>query len=158
VVALDTLVNPGDTGYFRLTYNTKDDFGPTVRSFQVYTNHPDLSEITYVYHSTVGQWANGLKPAPTSLFFLPAHKTKKVTIPNTAYDEIRLAIEHQHDATYTVTLVKDKAGRGKALELEVTPRPDLKKGTYESSLTLRIEKEDDTKPTLLTVPIKIVRY
>jgi len=158
VTALDSLVQPGDTGFFRLTYSTKDDFGTTNRSFQVHTDYPKMSEVRYTYKSIVEQWLDGLKPHPTSLFFLPAHKSKKVTILNTVYDEISLAGTHQYDTSFVVTLLRDKAAKGKALELEIAPRSSLKKGSYGSNLTLRVKKSNEKDPTILTIPIKIVRY
>jgi hypothetical protein len=158
VTALDSLINPGDTGFFRLTFSTKDYYGPTRKSFKVFTDHPEIREEEYFYQSIIGQWLDYIKPSPTSLFFLPPHRTTKVVIANPSYDEITVTVEHQYDTTFNVTLLKDKAGRGDSLELEISPRPNLKKGTYGSNVTLRVDKGPAEEPTILTIPIKIVRY
>lgn len=158
VTVLDSLINPGDTGFFRLTFSTKDYYGPTRKLFKVFTDHPDLRAVEYHYRSIIGQWLDAIKPSPTSLFFLPSHQTTKMTIPNPIYDEITVSVEHQYDTTFNITLLKDRASRGDSLELEISPHPNLKKGTYLSNVTLRVGKEATEEPTILTIPIKIVRY
>ncbi len=158
VTVLDSLINPGDTGLFRLTFSTKDYYGPTRKSFKVFTDHPELREVEYYYESIIGQWLDAIKPSPTSLFFLPPHRTMKVTIVNPVYDQITVSIEHQYDTTFDVTLLKDNAGKRDTLELEISPHPNLEKGTYSSNVTLRVDKGTADEPTILTIPIKIVRY
>ena len=158
VLPLDSLVAPGDSARFRVKFNSKDFYGPVVKTFRVTTDHPELQEIVYSFTSIVGQWFDGLKPEPVSLFFLPVHKSRKVTIPNTQYGEIRLSGLGQSDNTYEVNKLTERAGKGQQIELEIVPKPDLKAGTYQSSLTLTIDKKDHEKPTILTLPVKIVRY
>ncbi len=158
VTTLDSIVKRGDTAFIRLSFNTKDFYGPTKKSFTVFTDHPSMSVVKFSYLSRVGQWLDRIKPSPISLFFLPAHKSKKITIRNLAYDEIRVAVREQFDAVFEVSLLQGKAAKDQALELGVAPRPDLKKGTYRSSITLEIEKEGSANPTILTIPVKIVRY
>jgi hypothetical protein len=158
VTTLDSIVKPGDTAFIRLSFSTKDFYGPTKKSFTVFTDHPSMSAVKFSYLSQVGLWFDRIKPDPISLFFLPAHKSKKITIGNHVFDEIRVAVKEQFDTTFDVTLLQDNAAKGQALELEVAPRPDLKRGTYRSSVTLEIGKEGSTDPTILTIPIKIVKY
>ena len=158
VTTLDSIVKPGDTAFIRLSFSTKDFYGPTKKSFTVFTDHPSMSAVKFSYLSQVGQWLDRIKPSPISLFFLPAHKSKKITIRNFDFDEIRVAVREQFDTFFDVSLLQDKAAKGQALELGVAPRPDLKKGTYRSSITVEIEKEGSADPTILTIPVKIVRY
>lgn len=158
VAALDSIIRPGDTGFFRLTFSTKDYYGPTYKSFKVFTDHPKVPELQYSYQSIVGQWLDRIKPDPISVFFLPAQKARKITIANTAYDEISLTVREQYDTTFEVTLWRDKAVKGEALELEIAPRANLKTGTYRSNVTLVVEKKGLKDPTILTIPVKIVRY
>jgi len=158
VTTLDSIVKPGDTAFIRLSFSTKDFYGSTKKSFTVFIDHPSMSAVKFSYLSQVGQWLDRIKPDPISLFFLPAHKSKKITIRNFAFDEIRVAVREQFDTVFEVSLLQDKAAKDQALELGVAPRPDLKKGTYRSSITLEIEKEGSADPTILTIPVKIVRY
>ena len=158
VTALDSIVQPGDTASINLSFSTKDFYGPTRKSFTVSTDHPLIPEAEFSYLSQVGQWLDGIKPDPISLFFLPPHKSRKITIKNRAFAEIRLAVKEQFGASFDVTLVKDKAAKGQALELEVAPGGGLERGTYRSSITLEVEKEGRTDPTILTIPVKIVKY
>jgi len=158
VATLDSIVKPGDTAFIRLSFSTKDFYGPTRKSFTVFTDHPSMSAVKISYLSQVGQWLDRIKPDPISLFFLPAHKSKKITIRNHTFDEITVAVKDQFNTTFDVTLLQDRAAKGQALQLEISPRPDLKRGTYRSSITLEIEKEGSTDPTTLTIPVKIVRY
>jgi len=158
VTTLDSIVNPGDTAFFRMKFNSKDFYGPTNKSFTVSTDHPSMPEVKFSFLSQVGQWFAGIKPDPISLFFLPKHRAKKITIKNTMYDEISVTVQEQFSNDFDITLLKDKASKGQALELEVVPRTDSGRGTYTSSFTLAVEKKGDSKPTILTIPIKIVRY
>lgn len=158
VTALDSIVQPGDTASINLSFSTKDFYGPTRQSFTVSTDHPSIPKAEFSYLSQVGQWLDGIKPHPISLFFLPPHKSRKITIKNRAFAEIRLTVKEQFGASFDVTLLKDEAAKGQALELEVTPRAALERGTYRSSITLEVEKEGRTDPTILTIPVKIVKY
>ncbi len=158
VSSLDSIVEPGDTAFFRLKFNSKDFYGPTSKSFTVSTDHPLLPKVQFFFLSQVGQWFHGIKPDPISLFFLPSQKSRKITVKNTEFDKISLRVREQFDSSFVVTIVKDRAKRGQALELEITPREDLAQGTYSSNFTLAVEKKGVADPTILTIPIKIVRY
>lgn len=155
---LDSLIEPGDTVPLPLRYDTKDLFGPTAKSFRVTTDDPNRPELQFFYKSIVGQWYNGLKPNPMSLFFLPGQKPRKVTIPNRSFDEISLSIIEQSDTTFDITVLKEEARRNQALELEVRPKAALNPGTYLSGFTIEINTGHDKKPVILTVPVKTVIY
>jgi len=158
VQLIDSLIEPGDTAFFKLTFNTRDYYGPTNKSFRASTSDPQNPELKYYYLSTVGQWFHGLKPEPFSLFFLASKKKATVSVPNQKFDEIRVAEVLAHDAVFDVKVVEKSADKGESIKLEVSPSENLGKSTYLSSLTFIIEAEGQEKPTILTIPIKIVRY
>ena len=70
----DSLIQPGDTAKFNMIFETKDYLGPTNKSFRVMTDDPTSPTLEFFYLSIVGQWYNGIKPDPVSLFFLPGKK------------------------------------------------------------------------------------
>ncbi len=158
VQSLDSLVEPGDSAFLRVKFDSKDLYGPVSKSFTVTTDHPDLPEVEFYIRSIVGQWFEMLKPEPISLFFLPTHRSKKLTVRNGKFPEIELSSMEQSDSTFRVTPIAKRAREGENLELEVSPREELQAGTYLSSLTLTIDKKDNGDPTILTIPIKTVRY
>ncbi len=157
VRSADTLVMPGDTAFFNLTFNTKDFYGPVNKSFTVETDHPKLPKLEYFYVSIVGQWFNGLKPNPISLFFLPSKKIGTISIPNVSFDEITIE-SVKHFRNYVSTQIKTKkAEKGKFVEVEVIPDKNLKSGTYQTTVTIKI-LTDDNDNIILSIPVKIVRY
>lgn len=158
VQLIDSLVEPGDTAFFKLTFNTRDYYGPTNKSFTATTTDPENPELKYYYLATVGQWHHGLQPEPFSLFFLPGKKQATVSVPNRKFDEIRLTEVIAHDATFDVKVLEKSADKSKAVKLEVSPSEGLGKSTFLSSLTFIVEADGLDKPTILTIPIKIVRY
>ncbi len=158
VTASDTAVAPGDTIFFRLKFSTRDFYGPTNKSFTVHTDSPDLPELVYFNKATIGQWYHYLKPDPISVFFLPGKTTRQISIPNRAYDRIRLSILEQSDDTFDVQILNSDAQKGKSLDLEIRVRDDLPRGTFLSNVTIKIEKSGDDKPSILTIPVKTVRF
>jgi hypothetical protein len=154
----DSLIRPGDSVIIHATFNSRNYYGPVNKSFRVYTDNPATAEIQLFYLATVGQWFNGIKPDPVSLLLLPAHKSKKVTIPNRAFDTITLAGFETSSSHFDVNVGSDEAVKGANLELEVIPKPDLPKGTHRSSLTLLIGVPAEDDRVTLTLPVKIVRY
>ncbi|MFQ5500366.1 MAG: DUF1573 domain-containing protein [Candidatus Zixiibacteriota bacterium] len=154
----DSVVAPGDSVTLRLRFNTADYYGPTNRSFTVFTDSPNHPQFDLFYQAVVGQWVTGMRPRPLSLFFLPSHKSKTVRFPNPRLDGAHLSIVEQYDTTYSVRLTVDEADKGEFLELSVTPNANLSKGTYHSSLTVAVDAENVKRPILFTIPIKIVRY
>lgn len=148
----------GDTLDFVLTFDTKDFYGPVNRKFKIYLSVPEKKTVSLIYLANVGQWVNGLKPNPFSLFFLPTHKKKTVKIPNKFFDKISLELETQYDNSFTVEIIKAEAAKGEALELSFSPNPELGKGTYLSNFTLKVTIGEDEEATFLTIPVKIARF
>ncbi|UCD63304.1 MAG: DUF1573 domain-containing protein [Candidatus Zixiibacteriota bacterium] len=158
VIPSDTLVQPGDTAFFQLTFNTAEYYGLTNKSFKVFTTDPTAPEIQYFVRAVVGQWFDGMKPSAISLFFIPGKDAQSVRVTNKKFDEIRISSVETFDSTFAVEVIENKAKQEKALEFRVSPTPDLTRGTYLSSLTVTIEKADAEQPTILSIPVKIVRY
>lgn len=158
VMPSDSLVNPGDTAIFSLMFNTRDYFGPTNKSFTVFTDDPTAPEVHYYYRSVVGQWLEGIRPSIISLFFLPGKESAKISIPNRQFDEIWLTEVNVYDTTVTAETITDSAKKGQMLEFEVRAHPGLVKGTYYSSLTFKVAKAGTDKPTTCSIPVKTVRY
>ena len=155
---IDSTVAPGDTAYFQVTFNTKDLYGPTNKEIKVHTDDSLRPLLYYHYVSVVGQWFNGLKPNPISLFFRPGKTTGKLTIPNRGYDLISVAGIMPFDNTFTAVVQKSKAERGEFLELEIRPADSGSRGTQHTNLTLLIDTGDGAEETILTIPIKITRF
>lgn len=158
VHALESVIAPGDSARFQLRFKTKDLFGPTNRSFTVITDHPLLDTLEFFYLSVVGQWFSGLRPTPAALMFLPNKTEETVRIPNRGFETISLLKVLQFDRTFTLTATTDEADQGGELVLVITPDPNLGEGTYVTNVTLYIGTDEDSDPTILTIPIKIVRY
>jgi hypothetical protein len=154
----DSVIAPGDTVYFKMTFETKNYYGAVNRSFDVTTDSEELPELKFHYLATVGQWFYGVKPEPISLFFLPSHKSFTVTVTNTSFDEIKTHIVEQADEFFTTEVKTASAARGSAIEIEVMPSATIQTGTYKSSFTFAIDTGKSDKPALLTIPVKIVRY
>lgn len=155
---LDSLLEPGDTAFIHLAFNTRDYYGPTSKSVLVATDDPEQKPLKYFYLSTVGQWFHGMKPNPMSLFFLPGKKNQKVSIPNKKFDKIELINMEQYDSTFIVKAITESAAKGGFLQLEVSPAENLSRGNYLSSFTVEIELSGEKKPAILTFPVKTVRY
>jgi len=158
VTASDSIVAPGHSVTFRLKFSTRDFFGPTNKSFKVHTDSPNLPELVYFNRAIVGQWYHYLKPEPISIFLLPAKTSKRVTIPNKAFDRISLSVVEQADDIFSVRILNNDVKMGKSLEFEIIARDDLPRGTFLSSVTIKIDKSGDDKPSILTIPVKIVRF
>ncbi|MEA2030019.1 MAG: DUF1573 domain-containing protein [candidate division Zixibacteria bacterium] len=158
ITVLDSIVAPDDTTNFRLRYSTKNLYGKIKRSFTIITDHSILDTLTYKYLSNVGQWFSGLRPEPAALIFLPKKTTQTVHIPNRKFDVISLSKVIQYDSSFSIKVNEDRAKKGSALVLEIKPLPDIKTGTYVTNATLYIKTDEDSPPTILTLPIKIIRY
>ncbi len=153
----DSVVPPGDSTSINLRFSTKNFYGPQNKSITVTTDHPAMKNVELFYLSIIGQWFDGLRPDPEALFFLQANQPRKVTIPNRNFDLIELAGVTQLDNHFQVKVVSGKAKKNQAIEIEVTPSANAPKGTYHSNLTLQVESGNG-EPTVMTIPVKIVRY
>ncbi len=160
VIAIDTVIAPGDSTTLNLKFSTKDFYGPQNKSFRVDTDSPihGLDHVEYFYLSIIGQWFDGITPDPLALFFLPPHKEKSLEIPNKLFDQLSIGDVYSQDDYFTVDTPKRDAAKGESLKVVVRPSPDLRAGTYHSNFTLTIDKSDDSQPAILTIPVKIVRY
>jgi hypothetical protein len=154
---LDSVVQPGDTGRVRLSFTTTNFYGPNNKILTVYTSDPELPIRQFYYLAIVGQWFNGIKPDPISLFFLPMHDKKRITVTNQKFNHIVMSFADQLDTLLDVTILTPKARRGEKVEAEIVPKANLRAGTYHSSLRLAIATPGE-EPVYLTIPVKIVRY
>lgn len=154
----DSIVNPGDTVRFSLSFETKNYYGPTNKTFTIYTDYQPLAQFKFYYQSIVGQWIGGLKPTPESVMLLPGNKPKTVSIPNRLFDEVSIIKQVQHDSSFTVELLSPKASKGGELLIRIAPAGHLTSGTHMSSLTIEIATGGDRKPVILTIPTRIVKY
>ena len=154
----DSVIAPGDTAYFRMSFDTKNYYGAVNRSFDVSLDSKEVPQLQFHYLATVGQWFYGVKPDPISLFFLPAHKSLTCNITNTSFDDIKMKVVEQADPFFVTNIKESEAPRGKALSIEVEPSGSIGAGTFKSSLTVAVDTGEANKPALLTIPVKIVRY
>ncbi len=154
----DTLITPGDTGRFRIAFSTRDYYGPVQRGLVVILDDEQGTTLDFNHRAVVGQWFFGLKPDPISVFLLPGHDSRRVTVPNAEHDRIQLSLVEQADTCFNIRIDKEQARRGEQVELDVVVLPDLPKGTYLSSFTIAVAVEGGAEPARLTIPVKIVRY
>ena len=154
----DTVLSPAESTTVRVTLDTYSLFGKNSKSFSVQTSDPSMPKFEYGYTCTVGQWPFATKPDPLSMFFLPGQKVKRLAIPNVAHDNIGISIVDQADTVYTVRVIRQQAAKGERSEIEVTPRENLRAGTYLSSFRVRVDLSENKGATLLNIPVKIVRY
>ncbi len=155
---VDSVLAPGDTTRIHLKFSTKDFYGPQNKIVAITTDHPDIRNIEYYYLAIIGQWFDGIRPDPLSVFMLPTHKSKTVTIPNRNEETLSVGDMYVLDDFYTIDVKKGSAAKGESLELEVIPSPELTQGTYHSNFTLTVDRSENGDPVILTIPIKIVRY
>jgi hypothetical protein len=158
VALADSLVKPGESTMVRLTFDTKNLYGKTIRSFTINTSDAHTPVVEYAYHSLVGQWPFGFKPDPISLIFLPSVKEKRVSIPNGEFESVRVRLLDQADTSYTVVVQNEKIVKGGKAEIVVSVHDGMKAGTYLSSFRVLIEPAGGTQPFVVTTPIRIVRY
>jgi len=158
ITSTDSVLAPGESMTFNLTYSTKDFYGPQNKTFRVDTDHAELAHVEYFYLSIIGVWFDGLRPQPMALFFLPTHKEKTISIANTSFDRIDVEGTYQQDDYVTIEVTNGTAEQDESLVLTVRPVKDLRPGTFHSNVTLTIDKGEDSEPTILTIPIKVVRY
>jgi hypothetical protein len=156
VTLRDSIADPGDTIELYLKFNTKNYFGPTSRSILIVTNEPSTYKINYT--ADVGQWPYFAKPDPIAFFMLPAHQSLTMKIPNTVDLTSRLSGIVQQDTNYVVTVTQKEARKNQSIELTITPKTSLKRGTFQSSLRLSLTTSDSPDTTHVAVPVKIVRY
>jgi len=158
----DSVLAPGDTTTIRLEFDTRDYYGGVQKGVRVFYGKGDGSKITMFWTAIVGQWLYKVKPEPISLFFLPGQTSKKSTFLNTDLESIEIIDVEALDDLITVQPVKTKAETGKAVELVITTREDIKPGTYHTNFRVSFDVGEDAAenslPLRITIPAKIVRY
>ena len=154
----DSTVPPSGTVTVHLTFNTRDYYGPTSKSIELFTNDAATPRIELFYLSNVGRWIAGLKPEPISLFYLPGHKAKKVTLTNTQFESYTLEPAGTADELVSVSLAKTEVKKGQSSVFEVAVPENLGAGTVNTCFRLRAVVPDIKEPVFLTIPVKIVRY
>ncbi len=151
------VLGPNDTLIMKLTFDTKDFYGPVNRKFIVFLSLPEKETVSFFYLAEVGQWKNGLKPNPLAIFMLPTHTEKSLQITNKIFEYMKAEIQDQQDDFFTVKFLKEDAKIGEVLEISAIADKSLAKGTYLSNFTLKITA-DDNEPAFLTIPVKIARF
>lgn len=157
----DSIIEPGGTLQLDVTLNTRNLFGRANKGFTVHFDDTALSEISYLMSVVVGQWPGGIRPKPLSLFFIPGNKSKTIAIHNPVRKHISLNGDDaitQFDSSFVAEILVDEARRGENLSIKIIKAQELAKGTYVSNLTLHIDVDGQSGPTVLTIPIKIVAY
>ena len=154
----DTLIEPNDTGYVRLSYNTRNFYASTSQSFTITTDDPKEPQFKVYYQSVVGQWIAGIKPDPLSVMFLPGQKPKVITIANTHFAEMSAEYIDQADTTFTMKFLSPEANKGEKIEMEISPNHSLESGTYDSSYRIQVRVPAIEDPVILSIPVKVVVY
>jgi hypothetical protein len=160
----DSSLGPGDTAKIILKFSTRDFYGRTTKQVDIYFRDSTKHYLQLTYSATVGQYYGGLKPEPISVFLLPNQPPRKVQIPipaNKFFSRAEIVGDIvAHSDIAQVRITKPKASTGESLELEVSPKPGLEKGTYTSNFRfqIRVDLKDQPQTLLITIPTKIVRY
>jgi hypothetical protein len=154
----DSTIKPGDTVAMKLTFSTKDFYGLTSKSIVVYSNDQRYPRLELFYVSTIGQWLQGLKPDPISLFYIGGQSSKRVTLQNTQFDSYTLTLSDQEDPFIDVRMGQAKVAKGDRTEIDVSVKPELGNGTYQTNFRLKADVPGIKKPVYLTIPVKISRY
>jgi hypothetical protein len=154
----DSTIRSGDTVRLKLSFSTKNFYGLTSKSIVVFSNDARFPRLELFYVSTIGQWLQGLKPEPISLFYLPGQNAKKVIVHNTQFDSYTITLVDQADQFIDVKMPKTSVSKGSKTEIEVSVKPNLGDGTYQTSFRLQADVPGLKQPVFLTIPVKISRY
>ena len=158
VTLSDSLISPGDTVYFHLFFETENYYGPTTKTFTVFTNYSGLQEHKFYYQANVGQWLNGIRPDKESVFLLPGNKKKKISIKNRMPFEVSIIDQIVSDSSYSVNIISGTAVKNELIEFEILPKNNLAAGMYKSTFTIELKLGNKEKTERMSFPIKIVRY
>ncbi len=158
VIKSGSILQPNDTINFELEFETKNYYGPTTKAFKIFTDYGALPVHEFYYKATVGQWFNGIKPNPISLFFLPGNNSKKVSFPNPTYKNLEIENILAYDTIITVNILNKSAKKNQAIVVEIVPSSLLSTGTYYTNFTVSLIAEPSQNQIILTIPIKIVKY
>jgi hypothetical protein len=158
VALIDSVIMPEDSVAIMVTFETKNFYGPTNKSLKVHTDHPQQPEIQLFYLSIIGQWYDGVRPDPHSLFFLPGQKSKEIAIPNPVFDELEFVGWNAAHPGVTVEAIEDTAGKGGTIKLRVDLIENGTPQTARSSLTLQVKESGGDHSFILTLPVKVARF
>jgi len=154
----DSVADPGDTIFYDIWFDTKNYYGSTTKSIMISLHQPEQIDIEIPHHALISQWPLGLRPKPLSVMLLPNRESKKIAIRNHTKGQIEARLHDLADTTFTVELVKPKAGRDRDLEFEVHRSPELTKGTHRSNFTVAVTVGGVKEPLLITIPVKLVQF
>ncbi len=158
VTISDSVISPGDTVYFHLSFETRNYYGPTTKTFTVFTNYSGLQEYKFYYQANVGQWLNGIRPDKVSLFLLPGNIKKNISIKNRMPYEVSIINQYVSDSSFSINMLSSSASKDELIEFEVLPVKDLKAGTYRSTFTIELKLGNKEKGERMSFPVKIVKY
>jgi hypothetical protein len=154
----DSILKPGDSTIISLRFSTKDFYGRTTKAVDIVWRDSVRHSMQLTYSATVGQYFGALRPEPINLFFITGQTTKKVAISNPKLSKVEITKIEQYLDILDIKIIKGKAAAGEQLELETSPKSSLTTGTHVSNFRLTVSIEGESRPLLLTVPVKIVRY
>jgi len=140
-----------------VSFETKNFYGPTNKSLKVYTDHPQQPEIQLFYLSIIGQWYDGIRPDPYSLFFLPGQTSKMIRIPNPVFDELKFVGWSAAHPCVKLEKIEDTADKGETIELKVELSNGKEQLPARSSLTIELTEPGGDHSIFLTLPIKVAR-
>nr|MBN2277072.1 DUF1573 domain-containing protein [candidate division Zixibacteria bacterium] len=152
---MDTLVAPDSITTIKILFDTKNYYGPSTRHITVHSNDPDNPAVELEYASAIGMVPRYFKVEPQSLFYLPGHKSKKITLINLSEDKLKYDLEIEPGSLFTVNKTSGEIDSRDSTILDVQPLESLPRGTHYSNFTVNFGDKSDAR---LTVPVKIVRY
>lgn len=158
VTLVDSTIKPDDSVAIMVSFETKNFYGPTNKSLKVFTDHPLQPEIQLFYLSIIGQWYDGVRPNPHSLFFLPGQTSKELTIPNPVFDELEFVGWKAAHPGVTIEVIENSADKGQAIKLRVDLASDGAPSAARSSLTLQVKEAGGDHSFILTLPVKVARF
>jgi len=153
-IAQKTDIKPGDSTDIKVTFGTEQYYGVNTRHVAVYSNDPKDSVIYLNYTSNIGTYPKHYSINPKSLFFLPGHKSKNLSLNNASGKDTGFEILIPKDSLITVDNNTGIIDPHIPYELKVFAREGIPKGTYETNITIIYDTALKEK---VTVPIKIVR-
>jgi hypothetical protein len=149
------VIPPDSTTEIRLTFETKGYYGANTRHVTIHSDDPEKPAVTIDYASNIGVVPKQLRVYPKSLFFLPGHKPKELSLENLTDDDVEFSINLEPDSIVTLSESGGKLKSGKSVSVIIAPRADLSGGTHYSSLTITFVSKIDVRQT---VPLRVVRY
>lgn len=148
-------LSPGESTLIRLDFWTTDYYGSNVREITIESNDPLNPILQLEYGSNIGALPAAYIAEPKSLFFLPSHQEKVITLHNKSPKAVDYEIRLEADSLLNLDVLKGEIKSGEAVPVKVAISDRAGKGTTYTSFNIRFDGE---KPIRTTVPVKIVRY